>query len=64
MEKPIELSEVETAAVAGGILNNIFVNTAPVNQSFNTGSFNVASNNTTNSFNPNILNSILNSLNS
>jgi hypothetical protein len=40
MEKPIELNDVETAAVAGGLLNNIFVNLAPVSSSFNTNSFN------------------------
>jgi len=61
MEKPIELNDAETAAVSGGLLNNIFVN---VNSpySFNTASNNtnsfqnafnpLNSNNTTNSFNP------------
>jgi hypothetical protein len=40
MEKPIELTNAETAAVSGGLLNNIFVNTAPVTGSFNTNSYN------------------------
>ena len=57
MEKPIELSDAEAAAVAGGLLNNIFVNTAPITTSFNTSSFNTNSNNTSNSFNPSVINS-------
>jgi hypothetical protein len=51
MEKPIELNDVETAAVAGGLLNNIWVNTAPVTGSFNTNSYNTNSWNPTNSNN-------------
>jgi len=41
MKRPIELTDAETADVAGGLLNNIFVNLAP-----NTGSFNTNSGNT------------------
>ena len=43
MEKPIELNDAETAAVAGGLLNNIFVNLAPISNSFATNSNNTAS---------------------
>ena len=43
MKRPIELTDAETAAVAGGLLNNIFVNTAPNSNSFNTNSGNVLS---------------------
>jgi hypothetical protein len=41
MEKPIELSDAECAAVAGGLFNNIsvFVNTGEIEKSFNTNSF-------------------------
>ena len=57
MEKPVELSDAEAAAVAGGCLNNIFINTGTITNSFNTSSFNTNSNNTSNSFNPNVVNS-------
>jgi hypothetical protein len=43
MEKPIELNDAETAAVAGGLLNNIFVNLGDIDKSFNTNSFNYRS---------------------
>ena len=43
MKRPIELTDAETAAVAGGLLNNIFVNTAPNTNSFNANSGNFAS---------------------
>jgi len=43
MKRPIELTDAETAAVAGGLLNNIFVNTAANTNSFNTNSGNTAS---------------------
>jgi hypothetical protein len=51
MEKPIELNDAETAAVSGGILNNIFVNTGEIEKSFNTNSFNFQSFNPSNSNN-------------
>jgi hypothetical protein len=57
MEKLIELNDAETAVVSGGILNNIFVNTARVTDSFNTNSFN------SNSFNPSNSNNALFSFN-
>jgi hypothetical protein len=37
------LNDAETAAVAGGLLNNIFVNLAPISNSFATNSNNTAS---------------------
>jgi hypothetical protein len=58
MEKPIELNDVETGAVAGGLLNNIFVNLAPISSSFNTNS------NNTNSLNPVNSNNVWRSFNS
>jgi hypothetical protein len=51
MYELIELTDAETAAVSGGLLNNIFVNLAPVRNSFNTNSGNVASFNPVNSNN-------------
>jgi hypothetical protein len=36
MNKLMELTDAETAAVSGGLLNNIFVNTGNINASFNT----------------------------
>jgi hypothetical protein len=57
MNKPLELTDDETAVVSGGLLNNIFVNTARVTDSFNTNSFN------TNSFNPSNSNNVLASFN-
>jgi hypothetical protein len=50
MEKPIELNDAETAAVAGGSLY-IFLNFGTIESSFNTASFNTASFNTANSYN-------------
>jgi hypothetical protein len=43
METPIELNDAETVAVAGGLLNNIFVNLSPITNSFQTNSKNTAS---------------------
>ena len=43
METPIELNDAETAAVAGGLLNNIFANLSPITNSFQTNSNNTAS---------------------
>jgi hypothetical protein len=51
MHEIIELTDAETAAVSGGLLNNIFVNTAAVSNSFNTNSGNTSSFNPTNSNN-------------
>jgi hypothetical protein len=51
MHEIIELTDAETAAVSGGLLNNIFVNLAPVSGSFNTNSGNTSSFNPTNSNN-------------
>jgi hypothetical protein len=51
MYELIELTDAETTAVSGGLLNNIFVNLAPVRNSFNTNSGNFASFNPVNSNN-------------
>ena len=51
MEKPIELNDAETAAVAGGSLY-IFLNFGTIESSFNTASFNTANSyNAVNSYN-------------
>jgi len=43
MNNPMELTDAETAAVSGGLLNNIFVNLGTIGSSSNTSSFNTNS---------------------